>query len=201
MSYNMDLNKGTTFQNLQARHFETKLKMAPLSTFKDIEWNGEASPWITDAQEFVAAFPKNLTTSVTIYNIGYTDQRPFEKSKPSVLIDDEEVVNIITTSNVEFPFNPIDISAFMNSANEIAGKMKSQKAIMRIVKGDGYGDSATCRAINEVLVLQSHEQQQEQEQQQPHRRCNDCIDQQHLQEMQKPLRASSAKINSSSSST
>ncbi|XP_063959811.1 uncharacterized protein LOC129267048 isoform X2 [Lytechinus pictus] len=149
MSYNMDLNKGTAFENLEARHFETKLKMAPLSTFKDIEWNGEASPWITDAQELVAAFPKNLTTSVTIYNIGYTDQRPFENSTPSVVLDAEGVVNITTTSNVEFPFNPVDISAFMNSANEIAGKMINQEAIMRIVKGDGYGDSATCRVINE----------------------------------------------------
>ncbi|XP_063959815.1 uncharacterized protein LOC129267048 isoform X6 [Lytechinus pictus] len=105
--------------------------------------------WSLLAEELVAAFPKNLTTSVTIYNIGYTDQRPFENSTPSVVLDAEGVVNITTTSNVEFPFNPVDISAFMNSANEIAGKMINQEAIMRIVKGDGYGDSATCRVINE----------------------------------------------------
>lgn len=101
-------------------------------------------------QESVAAFPADLATPVTIYNIGYTDQRQFEESKPAVVKDSDGMVIIATRSLAEFPRNPVDISSLMDSANEIAGKFKNQEAIKRIVKEDGYGDSATCRAINEV---------------------------------------------------
>eukprot|EP00057_Strongylocentrotus_purpuratus_P029501 XP_011683975.1 PREDICTED: uncharacterized protein LOC105447513 [Strongylocentrotus purpuratus] len=59
------------------------------------------------------------------------------------------MVIIATRSKAEFPRNPVDISSLMDSANEIAGKFKNQEAIKRIVKEDGYGDSATCRVINE----------------------------------------------------
>ncbi|XP_063954841.1 uncharacterized protein LOC129258688 [Lytechinus pictus] len=149
MSYNMDVNKATAFQSLNARYVETQRKIAPLSSFKDLEWNGTASTWIRDAQKLVNAFPEDILTPVTIYNVGYTNQRQFEESKPSVVKDSDGMVLITTRSKVEFPVNPIDISSLMNSANEIAGKMKNQEAVKKIVKGDGYGNSATCRVINE----------------------------------------------------
>ena len=47
-------------------------------------------------QELVAAFPTDLQTPVTIYNVGYTNQREFENSKPSV-VKDSDGMAIITT--------------------------------------------------------------------------------------------------------
>ncbi|XP_072178133.1 uncharacterized protein [Diadema setosum] len=150
MSYNLNVETIGSFVSLAWAHAGTKAKIAPLTAVKDIEWDGSMSSWVIDAQMQVAAFPEDNETPVTVYNVGYTNQGEFERSKPSVVKGSDGVAIITTRSKVEFPCNPVDISNIMDSADEIAAKMKNQVAIQKFVPGDTYSNSATCKEINQA---------------------------------------------------
>nr|XP_054752521.1 uncharacterized protein LOC129258240 [Lytechinus pictus] len=144
MKYNMGFESSTSYENLNSHYAATAAKIAPLTVVKDLEWNGVSSQWLITAQEMVAGF-ENGQAPVGIVNVGYEDKTEFDNSKPSVQAD-----LIQTTAMVTFPRNMADLSGIKESANEIAGKMKSQDAIDGVIPKVVYAQPADCNEINQA---------------------------------------------------
>ncbi|CAL4059472.1 unnamed protein product [Meganyctiphanes norvegica] len=145
---------------LSRSHDNTEAMMKPLDDLAYITEGDTDSLWTSEAQLIISGVTDQYKDRIQVLDILMPEgEGDFGLPKPHVTLTEDWNANVTTYTRVSYP-GPMEASGiFMQTAKEIASKLKSQESIKNILDplDVEFGPATTCKDINEAAVTLAFE--------------------------------------------